>query len=164
MIQWMVENGYTPEIKPEAIGRFIDGTIKNEFVQHEDALQVAALLAAMMDGVRHGDDMNVQLRQILQLRKNSKGKYNFDPNTAYPGSTAYEIVKQYVSGEIKLVEARRKFEQEIIGEEHRTTDDRQIQRWIAVMKPRVEKDIARNKEAHESWNRLKKELSDNTDK
>lgn len=164
MIQWLVENGYTPEIRPEAIGRFIDGTMRNEFVSHEDALQVAALIAALMDGVRKGDDMNVQLRQILHLRKSSAGRYNFDPKSAYPGSCAYKIVEQYVRGEIKLVEARRRFELEVIGDEYRSTDDRQIQRWIAVMKPRVEKDVERIKDVQESWNKLKRDLSDSTDK
>lgn len=164
MIQWLVENGYTPEIKPEAIGRFIDGTLENEFVQHEDALQVAALLAAMMDGVRKGDDMNVELRQILHLRKTSAGKFNFNPKTAYPGSSAYKIVEQYVRGEIKRVDALKMLALEVIGDEYRIADDRQIQRWISVMKPRVEKDVDRIKDVQESWNKLRKELSDNTDK
>ena len=164
MIAWLVENGHTPEIKPEAIHRFIDGTMKDEYVRHEDALQVAALLVALMDGVRNGDNMNVQLRQILHLRKKSAGRYNFDPETAYPGSKAYDIVEQYVRGEIKRVEALEKLELEVIGNKSRFADNRQIERWIAVMKPRVEKDVERLEGIRESWEKFKKDISDIDDK
>lgn len=164
MIAWLVENGYTPEIKPEAIHRFIAGTMKNEYVPHEDALQVAALLAALMDGVRSGDNMNAQLRQILQLRKKSSGRYKFNPETAYPGSEAYEIVAQYVRDEIKHVEAIRKFEIEVIGDEYRFAENRQIERWIAIMKPRVENDVKRLEAIQESWEKFKNDVSNITDK
>ena len=155
MIEWLVENGYTPEIKPDAIGRFIHSTMKDEYVHHEDALQVAALLAAVMDGIRKGDDINVQLRQILHLRKDSAGKFNFNPNTAYPGSLAHDIVKQYIRGEIKHFEAVDKFTFEIFEHEEEFPDARQIERWIAVMKPRVKKDIEKLESVRLSWERLK---------
>ena len=109
MIAWMVEHGYTPEIKPEGINRFIDGIIKDECVHHADELQAAVLLAALAEGIRAGDDMNVELRQILHLRKNSAGKFNFDPKTAYPGSIAYDIVNRHLRGEIKRFEAVEEF-------------------------------------------------------
>ena len=164
MIEWLVEEGYTPEIKPEAIHRFIDGTMKDEYVRHEDALQVAALLAAVMGGIKQGDDLNVQLRQILHMRKTSSGKFNFDPETAYPGSSAYDIVKQYVRGEIKRVEAIKKFELEVIRNKYRFAENRQIERWIAIMKPRVEKDVKRLEAIQESWEIFRKDICNITDK
>lgn len=164
MIEWLVENGYTPEIKPEAISRFIHGTMKDEYVRHEDTLQVAALLAAIKDGIKKGDDLNVQLRQILHMRKTSSGKFNFDPETAYPGSKPYDIVEQYVRGEIKRIEALEKFELEVIGNKYRFAENRQIERWIAVMKPRVEKDVERLEGIRESWDKFKKDISDIDDK
>jgi len=164
MIEWLVENGYTPEIKPEGINRFIDGTMKNEYVCHEDALQVASLLAAVMDGIRAGDDMNVQLRQILHLRKDSAGKFKFDPKTAYPGSLAYDIVRQHLNGEIKRVEAIEKFVMEVFEHEEELPDSRTVERWIDAMKPRVKMDLERLESTRLTWERIRDERSKINDK
>ena len=143
MIEWFVQNGFLPGIDPKAIQRFIDTTFKGEYTNEGDTAQAAVLFAALMEGTRAGDDMNVELRQILHLRKNSAGKFNFDPKTAYPGSLAYDIVKQHLCGEIKRVEAIEKFELEIFQHEEEPPGSRQIERWIDVMKPRVKSDIER---------------------
>ncbi|KAA9130323.1 hypothetical protein F3N42_13375 [Marinihelvus fidelis] len=163
MIKWMVENGYSPKLEREAIERFIDGTLKEEVVRHEDALQVAVLLAALVQGTKAGDDMNVELRQILQLRKDSSGKFNFDPKTEYPGTLAYEIVKQHLRGEIKRVEAVERFAMEVFGDKSDFPDTRTIERWIDVMKPRVGKDLERLDSALSSWEQLKNQRTKNSD-
>jgi len=133
MIEWLVENGYAPEIQPEAINRFIDGTLKDEYVRHEDALQVAALLVGLINGIKAGDDMGVQLRQILKLRKDKVSR--FDPMTVHPESEIWTIMKGYVRGEITHGDAVEKIKQ------HKPASKRHIQGWMKVMKPKVKESL-----------------------
>jgi hypothetical protein len=164
MIEWLVQNGYSPEIDPKAIQRFIDTTFKQESTDQGDTAQAAVLLAALAEGTKTGDDMNVELRQILHLRKNSAGKFNFDPKKAYPGSLAYDIVNRHLCGEIKRVEAVDEFVSKLFKHKKDPPDSRTIERWIDVMKPRVKKDIDRLKSVLLSWEKLKHEVSDINDK
>ena len=164
MIEWLVQNGYSPEIDPKAIQRFIDATFKQESTDQGDTAQAAVLLAALAEGTKTGDDMNVELRQILHLRKNSAGKFNFDPKKAYPGSLAYDIVNRHLCGEITRVKAVNEFLSKIFKYEEKSPDARTVERWIDVMKPRVKKDIERLESVRLSWESLKKEQSTITDK
>jgi hypothetical protein len=164
MIEWLVQNGYSPEIDPKAIQRFIDTTFKQESTDQGDTAQAAVLLAALAEGTKTGDDMNVELRQILHLRKNSAGKFNFDPKKAFPGSLAYDIVKQHVGGEITRVKAVEKFVSEVFKHEEEPPDPRTIERWIDAMKLRVKKDIERLERDGDFFERLGEDQTNSTDK
>jgi hypothetical protein len=164
MIEWLVQNGYSPEIDPKAIQRFIDTTFKQESTDQGDTAQAAVLLAALAEGTKTGDDMNVELRQILHLRKNSAGKFNFDPKKAYPGSLAYDIVNRHLCGEIKRVEAVEEFVSKLFKHETDPPDSRTIERWIDVMKPRIKKDIERLERGREFLERLGEDQTNSTDK
>jgi hypothetical protein len=143
MLNWLVENGYTPKLEPEAINRFIKSTMQDDRVRQEDALQVAALLAALIGGIKAGDDMGVQLRQILKLRKQKESI--FDPKTVYPGSGEWAIMERYVREEISYTSAVGKFK------ELYPVSRRQIQTWMRVMKPQVEESVKRNDSVMASW-------------
>ena len=57
------------EIDPAAIERFFLDTLNVCSVDPADAMQAAVMLWAIRRGVRGGDDMNVELRQLLQIKK-----------------------------------------------------------------------------------------------
>lgn len=133
VIKFLVENGHSPEIEPEAIDRFIDGTMKDEYVHHVDALQTAALLVGLINGVKAGDDMGVQLRQILKIRKDKKSRFN--PSTVHPESVIWAIMERRERGEITTGDAIEEIKKQI------PASKRQIQNWIKVMAPRVKDSV-----------------------
>jgi len=119
------------EIDPAAIERFFLDTINGQPVDPADAMQAAVMLWAIRRGVRGGDDMNVELRQLLQIKK-AKHKM-FEPNLAYIDSPAFGIVLEYVRGNIRHVDAVKEFKKEVCS-----ASNRSIETWIADIKPRAQ--------------------------
>jgi len=119
------------EIDPVAIERFFLDTINGRSVDPADAMQAAVMLWAIRRGIRAGDDMNVELRQLLKTKK-AKHK-RFDPNLAFIDSPAFGIVLEYVRGNIRHVDAVKKFNKEVCS-----ASDRTIEKWIADIKPRAQ--------------------------
>ena len=63
------------EIDPDAITRFIEGTVNRQPVDPADTMQAAVLLWAIRRGMRAGDEMGKELRRVLKTRKAQKKKY-----------------------------------------------------------------------------------------
>ena len=143
VIDWFVQMGYAPDIDPEAINRFIYSTFSEEDICQEDKAQVAALLSALMEGIRAGDDMNVELQRILDISKLRKRK--FDPKTAKPATLEWHVVVQYVLGIIRRIDAIEVFMDEFGYE------DRTAQRYVDELKPRVEEAIKIYREYYENY-------------
>ena len=117
-------------VDPVAVMRFINESINQRPVDPSDAAHAALLIAGLVQGVRGGDDVGVQLRRIMDVRK-ARAKL-FDPNMAVMGSSAWAIVEQYVRGKISHTEAVGRFQDEV-----QPASKRQREAWIAAIKPRV---------------------------
>jgi hypothetical protein len=143
VIDLHVEIGYAADIDPEAINRFIYRTFGEETVDHKDALQVASLLTALMEGTRAGDDMSVELQRILDIKKNRKRK--FDPKTAKPATLEWHVVVQYRLGLKRRVDAIEEFMDEF------GYKDRTAQRYVDELTPRVDEAIKANPDYYEKY-------------
>ena len=56
-------------VERDAIERFMNGTANGLEVDPADIKQAAAMIAGLIQGIRAGDDLNVELRRILKARK-----------------------------------------------------------------------------------------------
>jgi hypothetical protein len=119
------------EIDPAAIKRFVEDTVNRQPVDPADAMQAAVLMWGLMAGVSGGDDMSVELRRLLRKRKARVKK--FDPSSALLGTPAWEIVFQYVRGNITHKDAVKLFQDEVCP-----ASKRQCENWIAAIKPEVQ--------------------------
>ena len=142
-IDWFVQMGYAPDIDPEAINRFIYSTFSEEDICQEDKAQVAALLSALMEGIRAGDDMNVELQRILDISK--LRTRIFDPKTAKPATPEWHVVVRFVLGEISRVDAIEEFMEEL------GYKDRTAQRYVDELTPRVDEAIKANPDYYEKY-------------
>lgn len=126
------------KIDPAAIERFFLNTINGHPVDPDDAMQAAVLLWAIRRGIRAGDDMNVELRRLLQTKKASETKFDFNPHEAATNSPAFGIVMELVRENISPTEAVKRFHDEYDGLEKIPPDDSTIRRWIKAIKPRAQ--------------------------
>ena len=117
-------------IEPEMILKFINDTTNRRPTAPNHTMQAAALLAGLRQGLIAGDDVGKELRRLLRIKK-SRSKI-YDPSTAYMGTPEFVIVQQYVSEKIPHKEAVKQFNK------IHPASRRQIENWIAAIKPNVE--------------------------
>jgi hypothetical protein len=129
------------KIDPAAIERFFLDTINGRSVDPADAMQAAVMLWAIRRGIRAGDDMNVELRQLLKTKKASETKFNFNPDEAATNSPAFGIVMDLVRENIRPANAVRRFHDEYDKLEKIPPDDSTIRRWIKAIEPRAQKTV-----------------------
>ena len=112
---------YMKDIDLEALERFViaansayyDGDLNDIFdpsnitvsIDEEAALNAAGLITIVMGGIEKGCDMKGLLLSVLGKRKITERAFN--PHTVQPGSLAWNIVEQYVGGEIRHKKARK---------------------------------------------------------
>lgn len=121
-------------VERDALIRFANYTAGGREVDPEDIKHAAALIMGIMQGIRVGDDLNVELRRLFKARK-ARAKL-FDPQHATMGTPAWNVVEHYVRGKISHREAVDLFMNEI-----QPASRRQIESWIAAIKPRVEETV-----------------------
>jgi len=129
------------DIDRDAVLRFVNDTINDAInrraVDPSDAVQAAVLLGAVVKGLRGGDDMGKELRRLLRLRKKKQSQSKVDPGATYINSPAWNIVANYVRGEIRHVDAKKLMMAEAL------VGDREAARLLAVLKPKVKQTLAR---------------------
>ena len=142
-INWFVQMGYSLDIDPVAINRFINKTLSEEETSQEDKAQVAAQLTALMEGTKAGDDMNAELERILGISRVRKRQ--FDPRTAKPATPEWHVVAQYRLGLKLRVDAIEEFMEEF------GYKDRTAQRYVDELTPRVDEAIKANPDYYEKY-------------
>ena len=119
----------------EAVIRFMNDVVNGRTAKVGDSQQAAILLVALLQGVHFGDDIGQEFRRLMGVRK-LRSKL-FDPKNCPMDTPAWGVVEHYVRGRISHGEAVRLFQDEVCP-----ASERQIESWIATMKPRVERTLA----------------------
>ncbi len=135
-IEHLKQLGYIDSLDPDAINRFTSAALSYEDINQDDAKQAAAFIVALKDGTFGGDKMSKQIRDILKIPRKPRTP-KFDPEKVIPGDPAWELVECiYKKKEISHREGVEIFERDITPNVRRRT----IQKYIAVIKSKVEKD------------------------
>lgn len=137
----------------EEKGWFVDGDMVIEFMNHvvrepftppseKCTRSVAVLLFEMVQAAKYGRDWN-QYKKRLDLRKVTSTR--FDPGSVTITDDAFGIVAHYLDGQCTEQDMVDLFKEHVAH-----ADDRQVRRWIADLRPRVEKFLAWRDELHNS--------------
>lgn len=129
------EENYGITVTPEKLFRFMNAVTQNlgsgyQPPSEEDTKAAAAFLFELAQAAKYGDSWEPYKKRMGVKKIRDK---MFDPKAATLDSPAFGIVISYVLGKITHAEAKSAFAENV-----QPASDRQIENWIAAIKPRVE--------------------------